>query len=75
MKQGGTADIFLGKLYDMIDFLLPYYVQEGKNQLVIAVGCTGGKHRSVTIANMLHEKLKNHRDIGLKIERQGYRKR
>ena len=60
--------IFLGKLYDMIDFLLPYYVQEGKNQLVIAVGCTGGKHRSVTIANMLHEKLKNHRDIGLKIE-------
>ena len=68
VKQGGTADIFLGKLYDMIDFLLPYYVQEGKNQLVIAVGCTGGKHRSVTIANMLHEKLKNHRDIGLKIE-------
>ena len=68
VKQGGTADIFLGKLYDMIDFLLPYYVQEGKNQLVIAVGCTGGKHRSVTIANMLHEKLKTHRDIGLKIE-------
>ena len=68
VKQGGTADIFLGKLYDMIGFLLPYYVQEGKNQLVIAVGCTGGKHRSVTIANMLHEKLKTHRDIGLKIE-------
>ena len=68
VKQGGTADIFLGKLYDMIDFLLPYYVQEGKNQLVIAVGCTGGKHRSVTIVNMLHEKLKTHRDIGLKIE-------
>ena len=68
VKQGGTADIFLGKLYDMIDFLLPYYVQEGKNQLVIAVGCTGGKHRSVTIANMLYEKLKSHRDIGLKIE-------
>lgn len=42
--------------------------REGKNQLVIAVGCTGGKHRSVTIANMLHEKLKTHRDIGLKIE-------
>lgn len=68
VKQGGTADIFLDKLYNMTDFLLPYYIREGKNQLVIAVGCTGGKHRSVTIANMLHEKLKSHRDIGLKIE-------
>ena len=68
VMQGGTADAFLKKLYDMIDFLLPNYINEGKNQLVIAVGCTGGKHRSVTIANMLHEKLKTHRDIGLKIE-------
>ena len=68
VKQGGTADTFLEKLYGMIDFLLPYYIQEGKNQLVIAVGCTGGKHRSVTIANMLFEKLKGHREIGLKIE-------
>lgn len=37
--QGGTADAFLKKLYDMIDFLLPNYINEGKNQLVIAVGC------------------------------------
>ena len=50
VMQGGTADAFLKKLYDMIDFLLPNYINEGKNQLVIAVGCTGGKHRSVTIA-------------------------
>ena len=48
VMQGGTADAFLKKLYDMIDFLLPNYINEGKNQLVVAVGCTGGKHRSVT---------------------------
>jgi len=68
VKQGGTAEIFLEKLHGMIDFLLPYYVQEGKNQLVIAIGCTGGKHRSVTIANLLYEKFSDRRDIGLKIE-------
>lgn len=62
---------FVDKLKDMIDFLIPYYVKEGKNQLVIAIGCTGGKHRSVTVANILYETLKekghraiiNHRDI------------
>ncbi len=68
VKQGGTAQIFLEKLHEMIDFLLPYYVQEGKNQLVIAIGCTGGKHRSVTIANLLYDCYAPRRDIGLKIE-------
>lgn len=66
--QGGTAEVFLDKLYDMIEFLLPNYVKEGKNQLVIAVGCTGGKHRSVTIANLLTKRLSSHRDVGLRIE-------
>ncbi|MGP1598805.1 RNase adapter RapZ [Peptoanaerobacter stomatis] len=50
---------FLEKLYDMIDFLLPMYIKEGKNQLVISIGCTGGKHRSVTISNKLYEHLEN----------------
>lgn len=68
VMQGGTAAVFMDKLYDMLKFLIPNYVQEGKNQLVIAVGCTGGKHRSVTIANLLHERLKSYEDIGLKIE-------
>ncbi len=68
VKQGGTAEEFLEKLYGMIEFLLPYYVQEGKNQLVIAVGCTGGKHRSVTIANLLYERLSGNKSIGLKID-------
>lgn len=49
---------FLNKLVDMVNFLLPYYVREGKSQLVIGIGCTGGKHRSVTIASKLCEKLK-----------------
>lgn len=66
--QGGTADSFLEKLYDMLDFLLPNYVKEGKNQLVVSVGCTGGKHRSVTVANMLYERLASRKDIGLRIE-------
>ncbi|HHX59302.1 MAG TPA: RNase adapter RapZ [Epulopiscium sp.] len=48
---------FLGKLEDMIGFLIPNYVKEGKNQLVISIGCTGGKHRSVTIGNKLFENL------------------
>ncbi len=62
---------FAKKLNDMVDFLIPYYIREGKFQLFIAIGCTGGKHRSVTIANILHDYLKekghrvkvNHRDI------------
>lgn len=62
------AHIFLDKLDDMIRFLIPNYVQEGKNQLVIAVGCTGGKHRSVTLANQLYERLCDQSDYGVKLE-------
>lgn len=49
---------FLKKLEDMIDFLIPLYIEEGKSQLVVAIGCTGGQHRSVTIANKLYGYLK-----------------
>ena len=68
VMQGGTADAFLKKLYDMIDFLLPNYITEGKNQLVIAVGCTGGKHRSVTIARALYEHLEAAGEYGIRID-------
>lgn len=62
---------FLAKLFDMIDFLLPHYIEEGKSQLNVAIGCTGGKHRSVAIAEALYRHLLdkgvraavNHRDI------------
>ena len=59
---------FLDKLSDMVQFLIPNYVIEGKNQLVVAIGCTGGKHRSVTIANKLYEILKEDREYKVKIE-------
>lgn len=64
---------FLNKLVDMIKFLIPNYIEEGKNQLVIGIGCTGGHHRSVTIDNELYNQLNSsdasygirlsHRDI------------
>ena len=58
---------FQKKLEDMITFLIPYYVKEGKNQLVIAIGCTGGRHRSVTLANDLYNRLKDKGDYGIKL--------
>lgn len=61
------AHVFIDKLSDMIGFLIPNYVKEGKYQLVIAIGCTGGKHRSVTLANELYARLKDKGDYGLKI--------
>lgn len=68
VMQGTDGAEFLKKLYDMIEFLIPRYILEGKNQLVIAMGCTGGRHRSVTCAEALYEKLSEHGELGLKIE-------
>lgn len=61
------AGEFLQKLVDMLDFLIPNYVKEGKHQLVIGIGCTGGKHRSVTLANELYAKMKTHSNYGTKL--------
>ena len=58
---------FRKMLGDMIRYLIPYYVEEGKNQLVIAIGCTGGQHRSVTMANCLYDDLRGGGDYALKI--------
>lgn len=62
------AEEFLQKLTDMLLFLIPNYVKEGKYQLVVGIGCTGGKHRSVTLANELYKKLKNKGKYGLTIQ-------
>lgn len=62
------AQAFLDKLDDMISYLIPFYMEEGKNQLIISIGCTGGKHRSVTLANQLFQRLKERQDYGLRIE-------
>ena len=61
------AHVFLEKLTDMLTFLIPNYVKEGKHQLVIGIGCTGGKHRSVTLANALYGKLKDHGTYGVNL--------
>ena len=61
------ASAFLKKLVDMLDFLIPNYVKEGKHQLVVAIGCTGGKHRSVTLANELYAQMKDHGTYGMKL--------
>lgn len=61
------SEDFMGKLVDMVQFLLPNYIKEGKNSLVIAIGCTGGKHRSVTLANEFYKRMKNQGDYGLKL--------
>ena len=68
VMQFPEAGRFLDKLEDMVKFLVPHYVTEGKNQLVISIGCTGGKHRSVTLANALHQRMQNQKEYGLKIE-------
>jgi UPF0042 nucleotide-binding protein len=78
LGQQQTKD-FLVKLDDMVTFLIPNYIKEGKRQLIISIGCTGGRHRSVAIANALYEKLKEyghkatieHRDISEDINRGG----
>lgn len=62
------AGEFLQMLADMVQFLIPNYIAEGKTQLVIAVGCTGGKHRSVTLANALYEILDRSENYGIRIE-------
>ena len=68
VMQFPEAGEFVDKLEDMLSFLIPKYIDEGKNQLVISIGCTGGKHRSVTLANELFRRLNVEKDYGLKIE-------
>ena len=73
VKRWPETDIFLDKYLSLLEYLLPLYEREGKSYLTISVGCTGGKHRSVTIANEVFIFLKKlnrnislaHRDIDL----------
>ena len=63
-----VARDFATRLVDMVEFLIPNYAREGKTSLVIAVGCTGGKHRSVTLARVLYNKLVESREYGVRLE-------
>ena len=61
------AQEFRDRFADMLQFLIPNYVKEGKYRLVVAIGCTGGRHRSVTLANELYGRMKNKGKYGLKL--------
>ena len=74
VMQFPEAGQFLHKLEDLVKFLIPNYIVEGKTQLVIGVGCTGGKHRSVTLANALYERLADREGYGIKIEHRDIQK-
>ena len=71
VKKFDETKEFIHKLFDMIDFLVPQYIKGGRPEIVIAIGCTGGKHRSVALAEELYDHLKksgqevvkHHRDI------------
>lgn len=69
VMQTDSAKGFMDRLCDMIKYMIPLYIEEGKSSLTVSIGCTGGKHRSVTMANLLAESLEGynvniiHRDI------------
>lgn len=71
VMKSKEATVFLDKLEDMLQFLIPNYIDEGKYSLVVAIGCTGGKHRSVTLTNEIYKRMQTlpysvrceHRDI------------
>lgn len=66
--ENPVAASFLEQLTEMIRFLIPHYIAEGKNQLVVAVGCTGGRHRSVAVAEALHQALCTKDQAGIRLE-------
>jgi len=71
VKRAKATKIFLKKIFSLLDFLLPNYIKEGKSYLTIAIGCTGGRHRSVVVVNEIKQYFQNrnyiirvkHRDI------------
>jgi RNase adapter protein RapZ len=67
VEAGDIAKEFYERLYPLLDFVLPAYVTEGKTHLTIAIGCTGGRHRSLTVADRIAEHLADHEDVSLRV--------
>jgi len=67
VESGTQAGEFYGRLMPLLEFLLPAYVAEGKQHLTIAIGCTGGRHRSITVANRIVRKLDGRDDVKLRV--------
>ena len=74
VMEEDSSRTFLDKLEDMVRFLIPNYISEGKYQLIISIGCTGGKHRSVTLANALYQRLAGEEGYGLRVEHRDLQK-
>jgi RNase adapter protein RapZ len=75
IARDGRLDEFYERLHQLLDFLLPQYVSEGKSHLVIAIGCTGGRHRSVAIAEHLHERYHDDDDLDVAVAHRDIDKR
>lgn len=68
VEAGTLAGEFYGRLLPLLEFLIPAYVAEGKSHLTIAIGCTGGRHRSVTVAERIWSDLSQRDDVNLSVE-------
>ncbi|HEU5252199.1 MAG TPA: RNase adapter RapZ [Solirubrobacterales bacterium] len=68
VEQGTQAGEFYGRLLPLLEFLVPAYVAEGKSHLTIAVGCTGGRHRSITVADRIRRDLAGREDVIVKVK-------
>jgi len=68
VEAGTQAGEFYGRLMPLLDFLIPAYVAEGKTHLTIAIGCTGGRHRSITVADRISRRLQSHSDVVVRIK-------
>jgi UPF0042 nucleotide-binding protein len=68
VESGTQAGEFYGRLMPLLDFLIPAYVAEGKSHLTIAIGCTGGRHRSLTVANRIARRLRGRHDVVVRIK-------
>ena len=68
VEQGTQAGEFYGRLLPLLEFLVPAYVAEGKSHLTIAVGCTGGRHRSITVADRIRRDLAGREDVIVRVK-------
>jgi RNase adapter protein RapZ len=68
VESGTQAGEFYGRLMPLLDFLIPAYVAEGKSHLTIAIGCTGGRHRSLTVADRIARRLGGRHDVSVRIK-------
>ena len=74
VMQDADAATFMDMLEKMVAFLIPKYVKEGKTSLVIAIGCTGGRHRSVAVARELYDRLANKKEYSIRLEHRDFDK-